>query len=227
MNKGYLVLERPLREDILVRQPLQASMVVVHSTANPGAGDESHFKWLDSARQHGWAHYYLDHDSISQLVPEGFQAPAQGPTCNTKAISIEICEPSQKLTMAQQMNEFNAAWSRAVWLTADIMVRHGFLMGQLYSHSEISQMYPKETDHTDPLNFFKRYGKSWNHFLQDVRSQLELMSSLYPPATEWQMGYIDKAMDQKLLDTRRHPNQPMLWWEFFAMLEKVRNQKEM
>jgi hypothetical protein len=213
----YQILERLLKDELQERIPLQARYLVIHSTANPSVGDEAHFKWLDSARQDGWAHYYLDWDSISQLVPEGLVAPAQGPNGNKAAISIEICEGTSQA-------QFDEAWKRAVWLAADIMHRYNWPMGCLYSHADITKMYPQDTDHTDPIAFFQKFGKRWEDFIQDVRAQLDILNRTYPPADPWREDIITELMKTGLLSQRRHPNQPVLWWEEATMLLKLRNE---
>lgn len=215
---AYQVLQRFLKDGIQERTPLRARRLVVHSTANPGVGDESHFSWLDGARRHGWTHYYLDWDSISQLVPEGFVAPAQGLTANRDSISFEICEGT---TQAQ----FDEAWKRAVWLAADILNRYGWGIDAMVSHVDISRLYPQETDHTDPLGYFARWGRTWEQFKADVAAALESMRS-YPPAAPWQEAYIDQLMQEGLLSQRRHPNGSAVWWEVavqnLKLLERIK-----
>lgn len=211
---AYSVLERFLREDLQERVPLVTKRLVVHSTANPGVGDEAHFKWLDGARRHGWAHYYLDWDSISQLVPEGFVAPAQGPTANRDSISIEICEAADG-----RHDLFIEAWNRAVWLSANILRRHGLTTSALFSHADISRLYPQDTDHTDPIGFFSRFGRTWANFVADVQTS---MQSPWPSAETWQEQAITDLLQTGLLQQRRHPNQPVLWWELALMLQRVR-----
>lgn len=202
---AFQVLQRFLSEDIQERVPLRARRLVVHSTANPGVGDESHFTWLDRKRQHGWTHYYLDWDSISQVVPEGFVAPAQGPTANRDTISFEICEGTTQ-------EQFNQAWARAVWLAADILHRYGWGIEAMFSHADISRLYPAETDHTDPIGYFARWGRSWDQFTAEVEAARIGMGAL-PPFEPWQEAYIDRLMAEGLLSQRRHPNQQAVWWE--------------
>lgn len=209
----YQVLQRFLKEDVQERIPLRAKRLVIHSTANPGATDEGHFNWLDSARQHGWAHYYLDWDSISQLVPEGFVAPANGTTANKDSLSFEICEGTTE-------GQFKEAWNRAVWLAADILHRYGWTVEQMVSHADISRLYPQDTDHTDPIGYFERWGRSWWQFRTEVASALGQLNG-YPKASEWQEGTIDQLMQAGLLSQRRHPNEPVVWWELATQMLKL------
>lgn len=217
----YQILQRFLRPEIQIRQALQPDRLVIHSTANPGAGDEAHFQWLDGERRHGWGTYYLDHDSISQLVPEGLVAPAQGPTMNRRALSIEICEPSRDLPLEERQRRFNEAWARAVWLSADIAFRWGWDLHAILSHYQVSQMYPAETDHTDPVGFFNQYGRKWVDFLGDVEAELHVRRSEYTPAHPYQSGFMDELLATGLIADRRHPRQPVEWWELAAVVTRA------
>lgn len=226
MQAKYQILDRELDDDILQKEPLTPTGWVVHSTANPrkGAGDEMHFKWLNRERRHGWAHYYGDHDSISRLVSEGFIAPAQGETFNLKALSYEMCEPDLGLPYFKQLEMFQETWNRAVWTIADGCHRWGWTVDQVLNHADVSRMHPDETDHTDPLAFFQRYGKTWMDFKGDVHRSLEVFHMEHPPLGPnegWKQEYIDTLMAKGLLSTRRHPNQPLLWWEYAAMMLKI------
>lgn len=209
----YQVLQRFLQEDLQERTPLTATRLVAHSTANPGATDEGHFRWLDSARQHGWAHYYLDWDSISQLVPEGFVGPANGPTANADSISFEMCEPAAGPNATAQ---FLQVWNRAVWLAADILHRYGWGIDRLFSHADISRLYPQDTDHQDPIAFLAQYGRTWDQFKSDVATALFGIGRLPTPAP-WQDVLMDQMLQAGLLQQRRHPMQPVLWWELAAV----------
>lgn len=218
----FEVLERFLDDSILEKTPLQAKFLVIHSTANPGASDEDHFSWLNRQRRHGWAHYYLDADSISQMVPEGFVAPAQGQTMNRQAISAEICEPPANLPWAEQVRLFALTWEKATWLAADILYRKGWSVDRIRSHLEVSRMYPNETDHTDPIGFFARYGKTWEDFLRDTEAELRAMGE--PPTAElWQQELMDEFLATGLINQARHPRQPVEWWELGAVATRLLN----
>lgn len=222
--QSYPVLQNFLRESIQDLEPVVPEVFVVHSTANPGAGDETHVKWLNSARQHGWANYYLDHDSIRQVVPEGWRAPAQGPTYNRKALSLEMCEPATNLPWTERTRQFNETWDRAVWLVAWTCHRYGWTVDHVMSHADVSAAAPAETDHTDPIAFLNQYGRTWSQFVAAVQATLSRLNGALPQAEAWQDGYITALMDAGLLSQRRHANQPVVWWEMAAQNLKLREQ---
>lgn len=152
-------------------------------------------------------------------MPEGFVAPAQGPTFNAKAISFEMCEPS-----GYDASKFNQVLNRAVWLAADILHRYGWTTAQLLSHADVSKQVPGETDHTDPIEFLRKYGMSWDNFKTLVQIQLDSMNGV--PA-KWQQDAVDALTKitlkngQPLLSTPRPANDPVKWWEFATLLKKV------
>lgn len=226
MNKGYPILQNWLRESIQDLVPVVPTCFVVHSTANPGVGDEAHVRWLNTARQHGWANYYGDHDSIRMVVPEGWRAPAQGPTYNLQALSYEMCEPGRDLSWDEQVRRFHETWNRAAWTAAETCFRFGWGIYQVISHAEVSAKVPNETDHTDPIAFFARYGRTFEDFRADVGALLEELNGAYPEAADWQDGYIIGLMNAGYLSQRRHPNQPVIWWEMAAqnlkLLERIK-----
>lgn len=218
----FQILDRPLPAKILgTPEPLTAEWLVIHSTANTGATDEGHYKWLAETDRDGWAHYYLDWGSISRFVPEGFVAPAQGWTGNRKAISIEICEGATE-------TQFVAAWQRAAWLAADILWRYGWGVDRLKPHAEISKLYPGETNHTDPIGFFAKWGRTWTNFLAAVQLNLNQFGDPLPVAAPWQTDAVTRLMQTKLpdgtpmLNDRRHPLEEVKWFELALMLERNR-----
>lgn len=221
MKPGYPILTNWLRESIQDLEPIVPECFVVHSTANPGAGDEAHVKWLNSARQHGWANYYGDHDSIRQVVPEGWRAPAQGPTYNRKAISYEMCEPAMSLPWSEQLRRFQETWKRAVWCAAWTLWRYGWGTDKLIAHFQISRELPGETDHMDPIEFFRRYTRSWDDFVTEVGALLDEMNGALPKAAAWQEALITQMLDAGLLSQRRHPLEPVEWWELSAIALKL------
>lgn len=221
MIHDYPILTNWLRESIQETVPIVPEACVVHSTANPGATDEDHVNWLNQKRQAGWANYYLDHDSIRQVAPEGWRAPAQGPTYNLKALSLEMCEPSLALSQDEQKRRFWETWNRSVWLVANRCRAYGWDVSHIRNHAQISAELPNETDHQDPLAFFARYGKTWGDFVADVGWLLDDLNGALPSPAPWQTAFIDQLMQAGLITQRRHPLQPVQFWELAALLLRV------
>lgn len=142
--------------------------IVVHDTDDPGATAQNlHDYWNTSPTAQASAHYVIDWNTIIRLIPENEKAWHAGKTANNLYLSFEMCVPS-----SHDPEKFKAVWDRAVWLTADILRRHNWSTDTLFTHNDVSNMY-RETDHTDPLAYFKEYGKSWSDFKNDAGEALK------------------------------------------------------
>ena len=142
--------------------------LTIHETATPGATAENERDYFHSGDRQASAHYFVDHDSIVQILPEALRAWHAGPTANTRFLSIEMCHFTDEV-------KFREVWARTVWLAADICLRYGFNPGnldQLNTHDWVSVTW-FETDHTDPLGYFAAHGKSWADFVHDVKLLME------------------------------------------------------
>ena len=142
--------------------------IVVHDTDDPGATAQNlHDYWNTSPQAQASAHYVIDWDSIIRLIPENEKAWHAGKTANNLYLSFEMCVPA-----SHDAVKFQAVWDKAVWLTADILKRHNWSIDVLFTHNDISNMY-RETDHTDPIAYFKEYEKSWVDFKNDTSIALK------------------------------------------------------
>lgn len=151
------------------RKALNSQGIVVHATATPGATAANERSYFNSQYVGASAHYFVDWQEIIQTVPEGKQAWHAGPTANSRFLSVELCEPS-----GNDLAKFNEVWKRAVWLVADACIRHGWtnVENATFSHDEISNMYG-ETDHTDPVEYFAKYGKTFAQFKAEVQALVD------------------------------------------------------
>ncbi len=161
----------------------------VHSTATPGATlgrdvlskAKNEFDYFNSGYRGGSSHYFVDWNEILRTIPEGEKAWHAGSTANKLFLSAELCEPRDN--DPDRFRKFGIVWDNAVWLVADACYRYGWKPTELVkpdgkpeiptvnSHNQVSGTW-KETDHTDPIGFFKKYGKTWNDFIADVTKEL-------------------------------------------------------
>lgn len=141
--------------------PLNPEGIIIHETATPGATDEREADYFHSDNRNASAHYFVDYDSITQLIPENEQAWHAGPTANKKFLSIEMCH-------FNEADKFIETWKRSVWLAYEICQRYKFIPGtHIQSHDWISKKWG-ETDHTDPIDYFEKHGKQFYDFIKDV-----------------------------------------------------------
>jgi N-acetylmuramoyl-L-alanine amidase len=159
----FVILEQLLDKYNRPRRVLKPEGFVIHATSNPGATAQNHYKYFNSGDRQSSAHYVADWQDIIRLIPENEIAWHAGPSANSKYLSVEMCEPK-----GHNVLEFQQVWERTVWLVADAFVRYGWgVTPGLWSHDGISKRY-HETDHTDPIGFFKEYGRTFADFVTEV-----------------------------------------------------------
>jgi N-acetylmuramoyl-L-alanine amidase len=148
--------------------PLEPIGVTLHETATENATDENESKYFHNAYRGASAHYFVDYDSITQLIPENEVSWHAGYTANHKYLSVEMCHFNDE-------EKFKEVWNRTVWLVSEICRRYGFNpmdINQLNNHNWVSNQW-FETDHTDPLGYFEQHGKTWDDFINDVKNLIE------------------------------------------------------
>jgi N-acetylmuramoyl-L-alanine amidase CwlA len=139
--------------------------LVIHETADDGATDENESKYFHNNKVNASAHYFVDYNSITQLLLENKVAYHAGYIANHKYLSIELCHYNDK-------NKFIEVWKRGIWLSADICRRYGWNpLEKVVSHAWVSGTF-FQTDHTDPLEYFAQYNKTFNDFINDVFDEI-------------------------------------------------------
>ncbi|MHB9054260.1 MAG: peptidoglycan recognition protein family protein [Thermoleophilia bacterium] len=172
-------------------EPLVPQGFEIHSTATPGATDENEQAYFDSGDREASANFVLDWDSITMMVPENEVSWAAGYTANHRYEQAELCEPADG--DPDGLRKFQEVWNRAVWLTASRCIAHGWGSDRVVSHNQTSQMFG-ETDHTDPVGFFARYGRTWQQFLDAVAAAIGNPQSLNQGADMATIGRFQPIM---------------------------------
>lgn len=143
---------------------LNASYLVIHETANPGASAYNHtLLW---SRDDTYAVHHvmeLDGSTVYNTVPENRLCWHVG-NGNYATIGIELAH-------ATNASDFSKQWNEAVKWAGDELRAHGWDTSRLLSHYEAAQRWGG-SDHTDPNGYFRQYGKTWYEFKQAVASYL-------------------------------------------------------
>jgi hypothetical protein len=143
-------------------QPLNPTILVIHSTADNGATAQNEFNWFNTGNRNASAHYFVDDTSIIRTVPETEIAWHALYTANHSGIGVECCEFTE-------MTKFTEVWNRALWLASDICTRWKIPVEKVYSHHEVTIMYPQDHGtHTDPDEYFQAHGKSMDQFRHEL-----------------------------------------------------------
>lgn len=143
---------------------LNASYLVVHETANPGASAYNHtLLW---SRDDTYAVHHvmeLDGSTVYNTVAENRLCWHVG-NGNGYTIGIELAH-------AANASDFAKQWGEAVKWTGDELRAHGWDTSRLLSHYEAARRWGG-SDHTDPNGYFRSYGKTWLEFKQAVSAYL-------------------------------------------------------
>lgn len=143
---------------------LNASYLVIHETANPGASAYNHtLLW---SRDDTYAVHHvmeLDGSTVYNTVAENRLCWHVG-NGNGYTIGIELAH-------ATNASDFAKQWSEAVKWAGDELRAHGWDTSRLLSHYEAAQRWGG-SDHTDPIGYFRQYGKTWAEFKQAVAAYL-------------------------------------------------------
>lgn len=144
---------------------LNASYLVIHETANPGAGDDNHVTYWSNNPAYA-VHYVMDVDgsSVFHTMANNRKAWHVG-NGNAYTVGIELCH-------ATNQADFNAQWNEAVKWAGDYLNSRGWGIDRMLSHNECRLKWGG-TDHTDPISYFENYGKSWSQFKAAVQSYMQ------------------------------------------------------
>lgn len=130
--------------------------IVIHETANPGATAQNHVDYWSNNDEYA-VHAVCDWDNIFNTVPYDRLCWHVG-NANGWTIGIEICHAMNKI-------DFERAWNNAITWTKAMMKKYGIPASRVVSHDYCSRVWGG-SDHTDPIDYFAEYGKTWNDFIK-------------------------------------------------------------
>lgn len=152
---------------------LQPSFFVIHETANPGATALNHVNYWRNNPTNA-VHYVGDWTGdVYHCVPDNRLCWQVGGG-NAYVLGIELCH-------ATNAADFKKVWDLGVEFSAHILKTRGWGIDRLISHDECRLRWGG-TDHTDPIGYFKKFGKTWAEFKAEVQRQLS--APIAPPKTE-------------------------------------------
>ena len=163
-------------------QKLQrVSGIVIHYTSNQneGADDVAHYRYFSghaiASQTYASAHYFVDHDSALQIIPDGemayhvgarnYRTQRLGSYPNNCTIGVETC-------VNYKGAKFDAALDRSAWLCALLLKKHGLGINDLYRHYDVTgKDCPKYfvTDSTARQFGFKDADSAWSGFKATVQ----------------------------------------------------------
>lgn len=144
--------------------------VVVHSSGNPNASLESEIAYMTRNQDNAFTQAWCGHNKIIEIANTDYRAWGAGRTANKYAVQIEVTE-DKRLTKAQKLQAIDR---ESFWVAVQCAY-YGIPLNKVYSHADISRMYPQDTDHTDPIAFFKSVGVSWSDFKAQVKKYYDVL----------------------------------------------------
>ena len=144
--------------------------VVVHSSGNPNASLESEISYMSRNYRNAYTQSWAGHNKIVEIANTDYRAWGAGRTANKYAVQIEVTE-DKRLTKAQKLQAID---HEAFWVAVQCAY-YGIPLNKVYSHNDISNMYPQDTNHTDPIAFFKSVGVSWSQFKSQVKKYHDVL----------------------------------------------------
>lgn len=152
------------------KQGLTPVGLVVHDTDDPGATAQNEHDYFQNQGPQASAHAFVDWNGIIQLIPWNEVAWHAGHTANHTRIGIELCVPKPK-----DEDKFDKVWNNAVelfaFLVINVLKQSTVTKENLMSHAEVSNRW-KETDHQDPIDYFRQYGKTVDDFRDAVQAKI-------------------------------------------------------
>ena len=144
--------------------------VVVHSSGNPNAGIDSEIAYMTRNQDNAYTQAWAGHNKIVEIANTDYRCWGAGRTANKYAVQIEVTE-DKRLSKAQKLQAIDR---EAFWVAVQCAY-YNIPLNKVYSHADISRMYPQDTDHTDPIAFFKSVGVSWSQFKAQVKKYHDVL----------------------------------------------------
>jgi N-acetylmuramoyl-L-alanine amidase len=169
IEMGYNIIQDPL-VNRRSKEKFKPIGVLVHETAMPGATAKNIRDYFERTEREVMSHFSVDWGSIIQMVPTDEIAWHAGWTANHRYLGVELCRPYER-----DPQKFNEVWEKGVWLfaylLADVLKINKVTEDNLISHYDAAVRF-KDTTHTDPIGYFKEYGKTVGDFRRDVQNQI-------------------------------------------------------
>ena len=144
--------------------------VVVHSSGNPNASIDSEIAYMTRNQDNAYVQAWCGHNKIVEIANTDYRCWGAGRTANKYAVQIEVTE-DKRLSKAQKLQAIDR---EAFWVAVQCAY-YGIPLNKVYSHNDISRMYPQDTDHTDPIAFFKSVGVSWSQFKAQIKKYHDVL----------------------------------------------------
>lgn len=145
---------------------LDADYLIIHETANPGASAANHVRyWRNNQPNVPMTQYVMELDGSTVYHTQRDDRVAWHiGNGNRHAVGIELAHATNRADFLKQ-------WEEATQWAADYLNSRGWGIDRMLSHQECIRKWGG-TDHTDPLGYFHKYGKTWGEFESTVAAKM-------------------------------------------------------
>jgi len=189
-------------------QTLTPIGMVCHETATPNATDEAEQSYFNNNNIKASVHGFIDYDSITQTLDWFEVCWGAGYTANHNFIQIELCHFDED-------DKFTEIWNRGVWLFAWVFINilkiTTITTDNLMSHAEVSAKW-RETDHTDPNQYFEDHNKTMDDFRNAVQEEINNQLNGGIEVQQWMIDILNKAKNYGLISGDHNPTDNASKW---------------
>jgi peptidoglycan hydrolase-like protein with peptidoglycan-binding domain/N-acetylmuramoyl-L-alanine amidase CwlA len=158
--------------------------VVIHYTASPNDTAETEADHERKHWQNAFVHEFIDPDEIIQVADPDYKAWGAGERANDRFIHLEMCD-------AANQDEFNIIFNKVTLRASEYLYinKLGVIpakadgTGTLWSHMDVTN-YLGFTNHTDPIAYLAKWGKTWNDVISTVTLKYNALASGKDPEAE-------------------------------------------
>lgn len=199
--------------------------VTLHFTDSPGDTAASERTWEAAHYGDAFVHEFIDPTSIIQVANPAFIAYGAGFYAR-RFIHLELCH-------ADILADFNAsyiAWCQraATYLYANrlgVTPAHPDGSGTLWAHADVTH-YLGGTTHTDPIDYLKRWGVTWNDVIAEVTSCYNQLADADKPEVlimePWKIDALKWLADNGYVKADAHdPNANVTWAELSVIVQRA------
>ncbi len=158
--------------------------VVLHYTASPNDTARTEADHEKKYWRNAFVHEFIDPNEIIQVADPDYKSWGAGERANDRFIHLELCD-------AANQNDFNISFEKITLRAAEYLYINKLGVtparadgtGTLWGHMDVTK-YLGFTNHTDPVAYLAKWGKTWNDVINSVAEKYSALASGKDPITK-------------------------------------------
>ncbi|MEH7076670.1 peptidoglycan recognition protein family protein [Neobacillus drentensis] len=149
--------------------------VVAHETANNSSTITGEIAYMVRNHQSAFVHAFADSSRVIEIHTPNYGAWGAGSYANQRFVHIELVRENSFDKFARSINNYaNYIVSVLYDYNLPLVNAEKTGVGTLWSHGAVSK-YLGGTNHSDPHAYFKKWGYSWDQFVQLVTAKYKTL----------------------------------------------------